>query len=147
MISTLCGEGMEGLGNTVFFGLEAVFCVCWVQACQDMEWGVVHGSFGGVGALPKTPFFSGEPEGFVSVNLSASESGEERAGEELVVAPYPGRRSLAGRDYSSCRSVTGFYLSEIPFYFLGAPQFIYTNHRGNVTGWSGQDLSRVLHPT
>lgn len=33
---------------------------------------------------------------FVSVNLSASEAGEEHAGEELVVAPYPGRRSLAG---------------------------------------------------
>lgn len=33
---------------------------------------------------------------FVSVNLSALESGEEHAQGELLVDPYPGRRSLAG---------------------------------------------------
>lgn len=59
VISTVCGKGMEGLGNTVFFGLEVVFCVCWVLACQDMEWGEGHGSFGGVIYFPKLISFLG----------------------------------------------------------------------------------------
>lgn len=46
------------------------------------------------------------------------------------------------KDYSSCRSVMGFFPSEIPFYSLGPNQFIYTNHTGNATG-SDQDHSRV----
>ena len=39
------------------------------------------------GALPKAHVFAGEPEMFVSVNLSGLETGEEHAREELVVAP------------------------------------------------------------
>lgn len=33
---------------------------------------------------------------FGIINLSAPESGEEHAKGELLVDPYPGRRSLAG---------------------------------------------------
>lgn len=96
MTCSVCGVGMEGLGNSVFFGLEVVFCACWVLACQDMEWGEGHGSFGGVVHFPKLISFLGSLRClFVPMNLSAPDSGEEHAREELLVAPYPGRRYLA----------------------------------------------------
>lgn len=59
VIRSVCGEGMGGLGNSVFFGLEIAFCACWVLACQDMEWGEGHGSFGGVVHFPKLIYFLG----------------------------------------------------------------------------------------
>lgn len=83
----MCVFGMRGLG--LVFGLEAVFCVCWVGVLQNMEWGEGHGSSGHVasGFTPKAHVFTEEPEMFVSVNLSGLETGKEHAREELVVSP------------------------------------------------------------
>lgn len=136
MICSVCGEGMEGLGSSVFFGLEVVFCACRVLACQDMERGEGRGSFGGVAAWWTSQnwcIFWGARGVCACKSLCSGESVRNMQGKSswwphiLGEGPWLVTAAEPGEDYSNCRSVTGFFPSEIPFCCLGPhPLFIQT---------------------